>query len=104
MDYDFDKMICCRAETDVANELTPFLINARKEKRMPVKQIIQNNADMVPGYENKTLTMVLHSLSAPRFNEAAAKLTEVLNQTETIFPGTDLTLKFKSSAFSNCGR
>ena len=55
-------------------------------------------------YENKTLTVVLHSLSAPRFNEAVAKLTEVLNQTETIFPGTDLILKFKSSAFSNCER
>ena len=98
------KMICYRAETSVANELSPFLINAREEKRMLVKQIIQNNADLIPDYENKTLTVVLHSLSAPRFNEAAQKLTEVLNQTETIFPGTDLTLKFKSSAFSICER
>ena len=97
-------MICYRAETSVANELSPFLINAREEKRMLVKQIIQNNADLIPDYENKTLTVVLHSLSAPRFNEAAQKLTEVLNQTETIFPGTDLTLKFKSSAFSICKR
>lgn len=98
------KMICYRAETSVANELSPFLINAREEKRMLVKQIIQNNADLIPDYENKTLTVVLHSLSAPRFNEAAQKLTEVLNQTETIFPGTNLTLKFKSSAFSICER
>lgn len=98
------KMICYRAETAVANELSPFLINAREEKRMLVKQIIQNNADLIPDYENKTLTVVLHSLSAPRFNDAAAKLTEVLNQTETIFPGTNLTLKFKSSAFSICER
>jgi hypothetical protein len=104
MDYDFDKMICYRAETAIANELSAFLINAKEEKRMLVKQIIQNNADIIPDDENKTLTVILHSLSAPRFNETAAKLTEVLNQTETIFPGTDLTLKFKSSAFSNCGR
>jgi len=86
----------------VANELGPFLINEREEKRMLVKQIIQNNADLIPDYQNKTLTVVLHSLSAPRFNEAAAKLTEVLNKTETIYPGTNLTLKFKSSAFSIC--
>ena len=69
---------------------------------MLVKQIIQNNADLKADYENKILTVVLHSLSAPRFNAAAAKLTKILNQTETIFPGTDLTFKFKTSAFSNC--
>ena len=94
-------MICYRAETAVANELSGFLINEKEEKRMLVKQIIQNNADLIPDYESKTLTVVLHSLSAPS-NAAVEKLTEVLNQTETIFPGTDLTLKFKTSAFSNC--
>lgn len=97
------KMICYRAETAVANELSNLLIiNVSEEKRMLVKQIIQNNADLIPDYENKTLTVVLHSLSAPRFNLAAEKLTEILNQTETIFPGTDLMLKFKTTAFSNC--
>jgi acetolactate synthase small subunit len=96
------KMICYRAETAIANELSAFLINAKEEKRMLVKQIIQNNADMVPDDENKTLTVILHSLSAPRFNNAAAKLAEILNQTETIFRGTDLILKFKTSATSNC--
>ncbi len=89
-------MICYRAETAISNELNAFLISAREEKRMLVKQIIQNNADLIPDYENKTLTVVLHSLSAPRFNEAVAKLTEVLDQTETIFPGTDLTLTWTS--------
>ena len=96
------KMICYRAETAVANELSALLTNAKEEKRMLVKQIIQNNADLIPDYEKKTLTVVLHSLSAPRFNQAAANLTEILNLTETIFPGTDLTLKFKISAFSHC--
>lgn len=98
------KMICYRAETAVANELGAYLLNAKDEKRMLVKQIIQNNADLLPDYENKTLTVVLHTLSAPRFNQAAAKLADILNQTETIFPGTDLQLKFKISALSNCER
>lgn len=96
------KMICYRAETAVANELAENLSNAKDEKRMLVKQIIQNNADLNADYENKTLTVVLHTLSAPRFNHAAAKLAETLNQTETIFPGTDLQLKFEISALSNC--
>ena len=98
------KMICYRAETAVANELGAYLINAKGEKRMLVKQIIQNNADLIPGYESKTLTVVLHTLSAPRYNMAAEELAEILNQTETIFPGTDLMLKFKTSALSNCER
>lgn len=98
------KMICYRAETAIANELSAFLANAKEEKRMLVKQIIQNNADIIPDYKNKTLTVVLHSLSAPRFNNAAAKLAEILNQTETIFPGTDLMLRFKTTASSDCER
>ena len=92
------KMICYRAETAVANEIAPFLKNEKEERRMLVKQIIQNNADIVPDYENKTLTIILHSLSAPRFNKAAEHLALILTKTETVFPGTDLTLIFKTSA------
>jgi hypothetical protein len=96
------KMICYRAETAVANELAVYLPNVKDEKRMLAKQIIQNNADLLPDYENKTLTVILHTLSAPRFNHAAAKLAELLSQTQTVFPGTDLQMKFKISALSNC--
>lgn len=98
------KMICYRAETATANELATHWLSATDEKRMLVKQIMSNNADLIPDYEKKTLTVVLHSLSAPRFNNAAAKLAETLNQSETIFPGSDLTLIFKISALSNCER
>lgn len=98
------KMICYRAETAIANELSAFLVNAKEEKRMLVKQIIQNNADIIPDYLNNTLTVILHSLSAPRFNKAAAKLAETLNQTEPIFPGTNLMLRFKTTATSDCER
>ena len=65
---------------------------------MLVKQIIQNNADLVPDYEKKTLTVILHSLSAPRFNKAAENLAQLITKTETLFPGTDLTLIFKTTA------
>jgi len=88
------KMICYRAETSVANELATYLPGGKDEKRMLVKQIMENNADLLPDYENKTLTVVLHSLSAPRFNNAAVKLAELLTHTETIFPGTNLLMKF----------
>ena len=92
------KMICYRAETAVANEIAPFLNNEKEEKRMLVKQIIQNNADLIPDYEKMTLTIILHSLSAPRFNMAAYQLAELLTKTETVFPGTNLKLIFKTTA------
>lgn len=98
------KMICYRAETSVANELAIYLPGGQDQKRMLVKQIMENNADLIPDYENKTLTVVLHSLSAPRFNNAAAKLAELLTETETVFPGTELMMKYKISALSNCER
>lgn len=98
------KMICYRAETSVANELAAYLSGAKDEKRMLVKQIMENNADLIADYENKTLTVILHSLSAPRFNNAAAKLAELLTETETVFPGTQLVMKFKITALSNCER
>jgi len=91
------RMICYRAETAVANILSEYT-NNNNEKRMLVKNIIETNADIVEDRENKTLTVTLHSLSANRFNEAAAQLAEVLNQTETIFPDTELKLIFKYTA------
>ena len=98
------KMICYRAETAVASIISPYLANAEKEKRMVVKQIIQANADVVPDYKNKTLQVILYSLSANRYNRAAAELAGLLNQTETTFPGTDLRMVFKISANLDCDR
>lgn len=92
------KMICYRAETIVANLLSPYLKNTSEEKRMLIKQIIETNADIIPDEENKTLTIILHSLSTPRFNNAANELAKVLTQTETIFPDTDLKIIFKITA------
>lgn len=96
------KMICYRAETSIANELAPFIKDAKQEKRMLVKQIIGCNADILPNLENKTLTITLHSLSTPRYNSAAEKLAILLTQTETIFPDTEWKLIFKTSATQDC--
>ncbi len=91
------KMICYRAETSVANILKEHLID-HDDKRMLVKQIIQNNADISPDINNNTLTITLHSLSAPRFNKAAEQLANLLNETDTVFPNTNLRMFFKAAA------
>ena len=98
------RMICYRAESSVATWMAPFLAKADDEKRMVVKQIIASNADLSPDYQNNTLTITLHSLSAQRFNTAARELSKILNETETHFPGTNLQMIFEISAVSNCAR
>lgn len=96
------KMICYRAESAVASWIAPYLSRAEDEKRMLIKQIIGSNADLLPDYQNNTLTITLHSLSAQRFNKATFELAKLLNETETQFPGTQLTMIFKISARSDC--
>ena len=90
------KMICYRAETVIVNLLSEYGIK-EAEKRMVAKQIIENNADILPDEENKTLTITLHSLSAPRYNKAAQQLADLLTTTDTIFPNTTLKLIFKTT-------
>ena len=89
------KMIAYRAETAVANLLVPYYKKSENEIRMLVKEIIKSDADLIPDYKNKTLTVRLHSLSTPRANQTAKKLCKFLNKTETIYPDTDLQLIYK---------
>jgi hypothetical protein len=92
------KMICYRAESSIAAILEPYLANAEKEKRMLVKQIIRSNADLSPNYKEHTLTVKLYSLAAKRYNKAVKNIVNLLNETETIFPGTKLKMIFETSA------
>jgi len=91
------KMICYRAETAVANIVNETLSSKMDEKRMLVKQIIQTPANILPDYQNNTLTITIHSMSNQRYNQAAQKLLEILNEAKAIFPGTELLMVFKST-------
>jgi len=91
-------MICYRAETALAEQLTPFFAKAVEEKRMLVKQISNTAADIIPDDINQTITIRLYSLSTPRSNLAADALCEILNHTETVFTGTNSILIFKTTA------
>jgi hypothetical protein len=92
------KIIAYRAETVLVNIITPFYSKAQDEARMLVKEIIKKDADIKPDYENNTLTVTLHSMSTPMKNEIVIKLCEILNDTETVYPDTNLRMIFKSVA------
>jgi hypothetical protein len=90
------KMICYRAETATANLLYGSYGRFTEEKRMLIKNIICTPTDLIPDPTNNTLTIKLHTLNTPKTNELATNLCKELNETETIYPGTNLKLIYKT--------
>jgi hypothetical protein len=88
------KMLAYRAETAMANFLRETLTRA-DEARTLLCSIYKTEADLVPDYQNKTLTVRLHHLAQQRSDQAAALLCADLNETRTIYPGTDLRMIFE---------
>lgn len=89
------KMICYRAETTVSLLLKDETYKKQEETRSLVKSIIKSKGDILPDYQQKTLTIKLYTLSTPRDNRALEKLCELLTGSETIYPGTELRLIYK---------
>lgn len=89
------KMICYRAETTVAVLLNNEIYTKQEEVRLLVKSIIKTKGDILPDYQQKTLTVKLYTQSSPRNNRAVEKLCELLTDSETIYPGTELRLIYK---------
>lgn len=91
-------MLAFRAESSLVNSIAPFYKNTYKDGRMLIKEIFSSEADIIPDQKNKILTIRIHSLSTPRYNVAVKKLCDILNETETIFPDTNLKLIYESVA------
>lgn len=91
-------MVVYRAESALYNTMSEFYKSTDKEGRVILKEIFTSDADMIPDYENNTLTIRLHSLSTPRANQAVKELCNFLNQTETCFPLTNLRLVYQTVA------
>ena len=89
------KMICYRSETVVTQLIEADTYTKKEELRSLVKSIIKTKGDLFPDYQNKTLTVKLYTLSNPRSNNALGKLCELLTDSETIYPGTELRLIYK---------
>jgi len=89
------KMICYRAETTVTLLLNSEIYTKQEDVRSLAKSIIKSKGNIVPDYQQKTLTIEMYTQSSPRNNRALEKLCELLTDSETIYPGTELTLIYK---------
>ncbi len=89
------KMISYRGETAIVTILREYVLK-KDDARSIARQIFATDADMEPDYEKGVLKVVLHNMTNPMNNRYVIKLCDVLNDSETIFPGTNLRLIFDS--------
>jgi hypothetical protein len=89
------KMICYRAETTITLMLNSEVYAKQEEIRSLIKSIIKSRGNIIPDYQQKTLTIEMYTQSTPRNNRALEKLCELLTDSETKYPGTDLKLIYK---------
>jgi hypothetical protein len=88
------KMIAYRAESSLASLLRAHLARSDDAHAL-LRQIFDTEADLTPDPVANTLTVRLHHLTQATHDHAIEQLLAELNATQTIFPGTNLTLVFK---------
>ena len=88
------KLTSYRAETSLARLVEPFFERHEEEARKLLKSIFKATADLVPDVRARRLTIRFHGLASPRATRALGELCALLNQQETVYPGTTLRLRF----------
>jgi hypothetical protein len=88
------KMVAYRAESSMASLLCEHLARS-DDARALLRQVFNNEADLLPDLAANTLTVRLHHLTQAAHDQAVEQLLSALNATQTTFPGTCLTLVFK---------
>lgn len=89
------KMICYRAETALANKLAPHYSRADHEVRALIKAVTHLSIDLMPDEINKQLNITLYPLANGRSLKAVSLIMKDVNDTKTVYPGTDLVMNFK---------
>jgi len=87
------KIIACRSEISLASIIKQNM-SKPEEARALMEQFYKTNADIKVDNQNKTLQVRLHHQATRHEDKILGQLCEYLNETETIFPGTDLILKY----------
>ena len=88
------KMIAYRAETAMANILSKSLPHV-DDARTLLRSIYTMEADIIPNEKEQIMRVRLHHLASPSSDKAARQLADHLNDTETIYPGTNLRLHYE---------
>lgn len=88
------RMIAYRAETAMSIILRDTLARS-DDARSLIREIFTTPADIIPDFENATLTIAIHHLSNNLSDNAARHLAGHLNAFRVTYPGTNLRLIYK---------
>lgn len=90
-------MIAYRAETAMCLLFEPHDYPLSKARSL-MQDLFVRSGDLMPDDSKKQLNIYLHSAATPAENWRIQQLLEQLNETETVFPNTDLKMVFHSHA------
>ena len=93
-------MIAYRAETAMA-QIVRQKMTRHDDARSLLRAVYNTEADIVPDLQAKTLTIRLHPLANASSDEAVRHLCAEINDTETVFPGTELRLIYELVSAQN---
>ena len=94
------KMIAYRAETAMA-QIVRQKMTRHDDARSLLRAVYNTEVDIVPDLQAKTLTIRLHPLANASSDEAVRHLCAEINDTETVFPGTELRLIYELVSAQN---
>lgn len=89
---DIIKMVAYQAESDLLVLLRPHYLRVEQEGRTLLHELFAAAGDI--RVSDRELAITLAPLSSPHRTRAAKALCDVLDQTETIFPGSRLRMRF----------
>jgi transposase len=89
---DIIKMVAYQAESDLLAMLRPHYARVDQEGRTLLHELFATAGDI--RVTDRELHIALAPLSSPHRTRAAQALCEMLNQTQTIFPGSRLRMRF----------
>ena len=88
------KMIAYRAEISLANQIKNSMSH-KDEARLLLKKIYKSDANLKVDKENNRLIVAIHRLPYWKDDRILEKLCTILNDTQTKFPDTNLTIFYK---------
>ena len=88
------KLIAYRAETALSNMAKEYMSH-KDESRLLLKQIYKTDANLIVDSENQKLIVEIHRLAHWKDDVVLEKLCNAMNDTETKFPDSNLTLNYK---------
>jgi len=90
---DIIKMIAYQAESNLLSLLEPHYNRAEDEGRTLIHEILSAKGDL--HVDGSVLSVSIHPLTAPHRTDAVAKICQTLTDTLSIFPGSNLRLRFE---------